>query len=44
VAAVAADSVLMTAPTGSRLRIYRGEVDPGSVLAWSLIGQSRGLA
>jgi hypothetical protein len=40
--AVTRDSVLMTAPTGSRLRIFRGEVDPGSVLAWSLCRPATG--
>jgi hypothetical protein len=35
VAAVAADSILLVAPTGSRLRIYRGD-DQGSVVAWDL--------
>jgi hypothetical protein len=35
VAAVAADSILLIAPTGSRLRIFKGE-PAGAVLAWEI--------
>jgi hypothetical protein len=36
VAAVTAESILLIAPTCSRLRIFRGEPDPTTALAWSL--------
>jgi hypothetical protein len=33
VSVVAADSVLLVAPTGSMLRVFRGEPDSGAALA-----------
>ena len=43
-AAVTAESILVMAPTGSMLRIFRGEPDdPAAVLAWGLCGPARAL-
>jgi hypothetical protein len=34
-------AITMVPRTGSRLKAYRGEVDPAAVLAWKLCGSRR---
>jgi hypothetical protein len=36
VIAIDADAITMVTRTSARLRVYRGEIDRGAVLAWDL--------
>jgi hypothetical protein len=36
VISVDANAITMATRTSARLRVYRGEIDPGAMLAWSI--------